>query len=148
MATKRVTYVVQVPIPPGGPANSGALYRDYAFEGLGVLMNQGAFSRSTVVIISDDSVAPLSAVVGYAVKPHITVTSGIDYTGDQYLSATGGVPPYTFAATPADVPPGLTIGTDGAITGNATTPGTYIVHVTVTDGIGATAPTTFTFDVS
>jgi prepilin-type N-terminal cleavage/methylation domain-containing protein len=47
------------------------------------------------------------------------------------LDASGGVKPYTWYS--ANLPPGLTMGTDGKITGTPTAPGVYLVTVTAKD---------------
>ncbi len=65
-------------------------------------------------------------------------------TGDAYstaLTAAGGSPPFTWSTT-GGLPPGLTLGTDGTISGASTTPGAFMFDVTATDGISqmATAP--------
>jgi choice-of-anchor C domain-containing protein len=53
------------------------------------------------------------------------------------LQAAGGTSPYTWAATGA-VPPGLAVRADGTVTGTPSTPGSYTIDVSVTDGRGAT----------
>jgi hypothetical protein len=47
------------------------------------------------------------------------------------LDASGGVKPYTWYS--ANLPPGLTMGTDGKITGTPTAPGVYLVTITAKD---------------
>jgi hypothetical protein len=50
------------------------------------------------------------------------------------LSATGGLPPYTWAAASGSLPPpGLNLNTSGMLVGTPTTPGTYNIDVTVSD---------------
>lgn len=51
----------------------------------------------------------------------------------QQLSASGGTPPYQYAVTSGDLPPGLTLASDGIISGTPTMNGSYPVTVTVTD---------------
>jgi uncharacterized protein (TIGR03437 family) len=57
----------------------------------------------------------------------------------QTVSATGGVPPYTFAVTTGSLPPGVTLDTTGMISGTPTSSGTYTFTVTATDSSGAPA---------
>jgi hypothetical protein len=61
------------------------------------------------------------------------------------ISASDGAPPMIFAAT--GLPPGLTMDSNGLITGTATTKGTYSVTVTVTDAFLNTATETFAWTV-
>lgn len=62
-------------------------------------------------------------------------TVGVVYPVQTIPAATGGIGPYTYTATAASLPPGLTFNpTTREITGIPTTIGTYNVAVTVTDG--------------
>ena len=58
----------------------------------------------------------------------------------------GGNPRYVWTA--AGLPPGLTVGTDGAITGRPTTKGAYVVTLTVTANNGKVANLMFTWTVT
>jgi predicted extracellular nuclease len=65
------------------------------------------------------------------------------------LEATGGTSPYTWTAT--GLPAGVTIATDGTVSGTPTTVGTYDVTATATDSATPTQATddeSFTFTVS
>jgi hypothetical protein len=53
------------------------------------------------------------------------------------LSAAGGTEPYTWSAT--GVPPGLSLEPNGALSGWATSPGHYVLSVTVTDAFSTIA---------
>ena len=62
-------------------------------------------------------------------------TVGTPATGT--LGVTGGTPPYVVAVTdPTKLPPGITIATDGDVSGTPTASGTFSVPVTVTDAAG------------
>lgn len=55
------------------------------------------------------------------------------------LTATGGVPPYTWAGdTSNPIPPGLTLSSNGTISGTPTTAGKYSVDLSVTDSANNT----------
>ncbi len=58
-------------------------------------------------------------------------TVNIPYQG--FLSATGGVPPYTWTITAGSLPAGLTLATNGLISGTPTATGTSSFTVQVTD---------------
>ncbi len=62
------------------------------------------------------------------------------------VSATGGVSPYQFSAT--GLPAGVTLGSDGTLSGAPTAPGTSSVTVTVTDSKGTTASKPLSMSVS
>src|SRR5690606_37913419 len=53
-------------------------------------------------------------------------------------TATGGIPPYTYAVTSGTFPSGLTLATDGTYSGEPDTADTYSWHVTVADADGNT----------
>ncbi|KRD79436.1 putative Ig domain-containing protein [Lysobacter sp. Root983] len=71
--------------------------------------------------------------------PNATVTNayGVAVTG-----ATGGVSPYTYALVSGALPPGLSIGSSGGITGTPTAPGTYNFNLTATDSSTGSGPYT------
>jgi prepilin-type N-terminal cleavage/methylation domain-containing protein len=63
------------------------------------------------------------------------------------IVASNGIPPYSWSAS--GLPPGLSIGSTGQITGSPTTGGAYNATVTVTDAGGGTASTSsFTWTVT
>ncbi len=63
-------------------------------------------------------------------------TVGIFYS--QMFAATGGTPPYTFTIPlPPAPPPGITLATNGTLSGIPTTPGRFNFGVRVTDATGA-----------
>ncbi|WP_316804689.1 putative Ig domain-containing protein [Pedobacter nototheniae] len=69
-------------------------------------------------------------------------TVGVAYTTQSIPSATGGVGPYTYAAT--NLPPGLTFNpVTREITGTPTQAGNYSVAVTVTDSQNKTVTTNY-----
>ncbi len=63
-----------------------------------------------------------------------SATVGSPYSAT--LTATGGLPPYTWSIISGSLPPGLSLDTSGNITGTPTTPGTYNFTVQVVDPIG------------
>ncbi|MFQ5669023.1 MAG: putative Ig domain-containing protein [Acidobacteriota bacterium] len=65
-----------------------------------------------------------------------------------FLQATGGVPPYTYTLLNGDLPPGLTLGSDGAIIGVATSCGVGIFEGRVEDASGGFATRTFFLEVT
>jgi hypothetical protein len=70
----------------------------------------------------------------------------VGQTIQQQVKANYGWTPYTFTAS--NLPPGLSISTDGVISGTATTPGSYLVRVVVTDGVGGTGGASGTWTVN
>lgn len=66
----------------------------------------------------------------------------------QNLEASAGVTPYTWNLAAGTLPPGLTLSSAGAITGVATTAGSYTFTARVTDAVGATASRQFTIGIA
>ena len=57
------------------------------------------------------------------------------------ITAAGGVAPYTFSIIAGSLPTGLSMASNGSITGTPTVAGTFPFTVQVTDSLGATAQT-------
>ena len=66
---------------------------------------------------------------------------------NQSILASGGTGSLTFAAT-GTLPTGLTLGTNGVLTGTPSAAGSYTFTVTATDNIGASANQTYTVAVN
>ena len=90
---------------------------------------QGAVTGSTLLTVQ---AAPLAITT--ASLPSGSV--GVAYAST--LSASGGTPPYSWSVTPA-LPPGLLLGSSGAITGTPNTAGTYNLTAQVSDAAAASA---------
>ncbi len=84
--------------------------------------------------------------------PTITTTSlpagtaGQAYS--QFVSATGGTPPYTFSLVSGVLPPSLNFSPTGILSGTANTPGTYTFTVRVVDSVQQSTDRTFTVEIS
>jgi hypothetical protein len=81
---------------------------------------------------------PVATVSNYALI--ITTSSlpdatlGVPYSAT--LTASGGLPPYTWSVISGALPPGLSLDSAGNITGTPTTMGTYFATFQVVDPIG------------
>ena len=67
-------------------------------------------------------------------------TVGVGYS--EALTASGGIAPYTFAVTAGALPAGLSLSSDGSLSGTPTTHGSMGFTVTVTDSSTGTGPFT------
>ncbi len=74
------------------------------------------------------------------------VQQGIDYLA--YIIGGGGNAPYNFTLASGSLPPGLTLNSNGTVSGLATATGAYPVTVRISDQSGNTATANFTFTVS
>ena len=66
----------------------------------------------------------------------------------QTIAATGGATPYNFAVTTGTLPAGLTLSSDGVLSGTPTAGGSFPVTITVTDSASKTGNSSFTLTVN
>jgi hypothetical protein len=82
--------------------------------------------------------APVATISNY---PLVVTTNSLPgaTVGTPYsatLTASGGLPPYTWSIISGSLPPGLSMDSSGNITGTPTTAGTYNFTAQVVDPIG------------
>jgi hypothetical protein len=69
-----------------------------------------------------------------------TLSSGsVGFTYNQTITAIGGTGTLTFSSTAGTLPTGLTLTTDGVLSGSPTVAGTYVLTLTATDAVGNSA---------
>jgi hypothetical protein len=64
------------------------------------------------------------------------------------LEAIGGTPPYTWSIASGSLPPGLSLSSDGTVSGTPTATGTFTFSLEVVDSLGASAQVTQSLDVT
>jgi hypothetical protein len=84
-------------------------------------------TRTTATKLFSLTVSPPAPVIT-TTSPLPNATVGLAYS--QTFVATAGITPYTWTASPG-LPPGLTFGATGLLSGTPSTPGTYTFTVTV-----------------
>ena len=95
-----------------------------------------AYSGDVSDISSTAPAIEISSVIYPLVINSGTVAGGTDGSAypDTYLSATGGISPYTWSVTSGSLPPGMTLDANsGDLAGTPTSVGTYPFTVSVTD---------------
>ncbi|WP_196804301.1 autotransporter domain-containing protein [Lysobacter sp. HA18] len=116
----------------------------------------GAFPIS---IRATDSTAgtPASTVIAYTLTlsaPSIAITpatlpAGVANTAySQALSASGGTAPYRFTISAGTLPTGLSVASNGGLSGTPTADGAFAFTVTATDALGFTATRAYAFAVA
>lgn len=87
----------------------------------------GRLLSPTAVTLDDSSVTICCEVLSIDQR---TLSNG------DKLTATGGTPPYRFAVVAGELPPGLTLSREGALSGTPTTTGAFRVAIAVIDASG------------
>ncbi|MFZ0883465.1 MAG: choice-of-anchor D domain-containing protein [Candidatus Acidiferrales bacterium] len=87
----------------------------------------------TITLQGGSGIAPLQITT---TSPLSGATVGAAYSTT--LAATGGTPPYTWSYVSGTLPPGLSVGSTGIISGTPTTAGPYSFVVKVTDSMSPT----------
>lgn len=116
----------------------------------GTVTEPGVFNPVFRVTGADTGTATIAATIDVAPLPLVIDTASLpDATGQAAysasLSASGGIAPYTWAAT--GLPPGLSMSSGGVISGTPLASGNFSVTITVTDSQPLSTPKTLTIDV-
>jgi uncharacterized protein YhjY with autotransporter beta-barrel domain len=121
---------------------SGALPAGLTFAGSGALSGTPTAGGTFNITVTATDALGFTASHAYAltvVAPGITIapatlpaaTAGTAYS--QSLSASGGTAPYSFAITASALPSGLTLASDGTLSGTPNVSGSFNFSVTATD---------------
>ena len=132
---------VQKAYCPGDPGYNEDDYYIY-----GWYTQDGCYQTST---LTPESLSMTIEVV----RPNITVgalsqtsvNEGALYS--QTLAASGGTGPYTYEVTAGSIPAGLTLSSDGILSGTPTADGTYMFTITATDSYGSPGSAAYTLFV-
>ena len=90
--------------------------------------------------VGDQEDLPVVAASPLSVATNFLIAAEVPSPYSDYLSATGGVPPYRWSIVSGSLPSGFTLNAStGRITGTATTPGTATFTVKVSDSSVPTA---------
>jgi uncharacterized protein (TIGR03437 family) len=138
-----VTYTVNG-LPPGLTATSN-----------GVISGTPTIDASVSLAVTarDTSGNSASANVGLNIRPRLTFSGSSDFTATQgrifnsTLTATGGFSPYTFSLLSGSLPSGVTLASNGALTGTPTQVGIFNFNARATDVGGRTAERGFSLRV-
>lgn len=113
----------------------------------GTPTQSGSFTFSVTATDSSTGSGPYRATRSYtlsiaapalALDPATLANATVGSAYSQALTARGGTAPYSYAVTDGALPAGVTLGTNGTLSGTPTAGGSYSFTVTATD---ATAPT-------
>ena len=131
-----VSWTASGALPPGLSLNT-------AGQLLGTPVTAGTYSFMVTAADSSSPPHDATATVSLQISDSTMVistapqppsgTATYPYAGYAFTVASGGSPPFTWAATAGAAPPGLTLGSDGSLSGLPTNAGSYSFTVTVTD---------------
>ncbi|RSV29025.1 putative Ig domain-containing protein [Sphingomonas sp. ABOLH] len=108
----------------------------------GTPTQSGSFTFSITAIDSSTGSGPYSATRSYtlsiaapalALDPATLANATVGAAYSQALTASGGTAPYSYAVTAGALPAGVTLGTNGTLSGTPTAGGSYGFTVTATD---------------
>jgi large repetitive protein len=91
------------------------------------------------------TIAAAPIVISPTTLPNWTVNQP-GYT--QSITATGGVPPFTFTTTAGTLPSGLSLSTSGVISGTPTATGTFSFTITATDSTSTSQSQAYTVTIN
>ncbi len=121
----------------GAPAEPGA------YSVVITVRDTGARTASTTLVIA---VAPAVAPLGILATALPSGTTGEAYSAT--LTATGGVPPYTWSVASGALPAGLTLDSTGQLSGKPAQSGAFDFRARVRDSAGTTAERDFKISVA
>ena len=81
-------------------------------------------------------------------SPGSLVAAAVGTSYSQSFTASGGTAPYSFAVTAGSLPPGLTLASNGSLSGTPPTAGTFSFTVTATANGGCTGSQTYTLTLT
>jgi hypothetical protein len=114
------------------PAATGAQLTDSDQDGITDVVEQ---QLGTQVLVADaqGQLNPSANALSGLTTTAFSVTGNLNEAFSYTLSASGGVAPYTFARINGSLPPGLSVATDGLISGAPSALGSYAFDYEITD---------------
>ncbi|MGC1547045.1 MAG: putative Ig domain-containing protein, partial [Rhodanobacter sp.] len=148
--TGSYTYKVNGTLPTGLTlSNSGLLS--------GTPTGSGTTSFSVTATDSSPSPGPYTGTQSYSLKvnanpPTITTSSlpagTVDTAYNQTITGSGGVPTYTFTISAGSLPAGITLASNGTLSGTPTAGGSFPITVKLTDSASNTATQAYTLSIN
>ena len=129
--------------PAGTTGNFTVTVTAFNINSAAIPGDTNALNQDYALVIYNSGYAPLAITTSNALPAG---ELGVAYTGA--LTASGGILPAMWVLTAGSLPAGLTLNSDGTITGVPTTAATASFTAQVTDSVAATATNTFSLTVN
>lgn len=104
-------------------------------------------TNGSILSGSSDAFVTKIAVPTIALSPATLPNGMLEASYNQTITASGCTAPYTFAVTSGALPPGLTLATNGTVSGTPTGAGSFTFSVTATDHGGTKGSRAYTLVV-
>jgi len=135
---------------------SGTLPTGMALSSSGVLDGTPTQNGTFPILVSSTNGVSPDASQHFTINIYGTAplfTSGASTVfrkgaASSYSVTASGVPDPTFTKTSGSLPSGVTLATDGTLSGTATTTGTYVFQITAANGVSPDAHQTFTLMIT
>ncbi len=133
-------------LPPGLTLSSGGTLSGTPTAPGTYIFNVKVTDGSMASGLFTQSITISNSQLGFATTTLPSITLGTQY----FATFTGlsGTAPYTFTIVGGTLPAGITLASNGSLTGSATTAGTFPIMVRITDNVGDTATISTTLTVS
>ena len=145
----QTAFTVSFAMSPAYPANQTQIW----FAGDKTGANEADFMGPTPAASSPPPPqppppAPPKPCSAITVSPAALSSATVGQPYSQTITASGGTAPYTFTRASGSLPPGTSMGTDGAVSGTPTAPATYGFTVNATDAKGCSGTRSYSVDVT
>lgn len=133
-------------LPPGLTLNSNGTLTGTPSASGSYIFNLRATDGNSQSALFTQVLTIGSSQLGFGSIQLPNIIAGSSYFAT--FTGVGGTPPYTFSLVTGTLPTGITLGTNGNLTGTSSASGSYPITVRITDATGASATATTTLTVT
>ena len=140
-------FVTSGSLPPGISLSSGGLLS-------GTPTSNGTFNFGVTAVDANSCPGSrnyslfIGACPAISVSPSSLPSGQVGSAYSQTILASGGTAPYTFTVSAGSLPPGLSLGSGGALSGTPTSSGAFNFTILATDNVGCTGSRAYTLIIN